>query len=109
MAGRVKRGEVRLVSFPAPDKTRPALVLTRDSALTVLTRVTVAPITTTVRGIPSEVILTVEDGMKATCAVNLDNVTTIPQRILGRRVAQLGAERMRQVCGALAFAVGCDA
>lgn len=109
MAGRVRRGEIRLVSFPAPDKKRPALVLTRDSALAVLARVTVAPITTTVRGIPSEVVLTVEDGMKTTCAVNLDNVVTIPQRILGRRVSQLRPERLRQVCAALAFAVGCDA
>jgi mRNA interferase MazF len=108
MAGRVRRGEIRLVSFPAPDKKRPALVLTRDSAIAVLTRVTVAPITTTVRGIPSEVVLTVDDGMKATCAVNLDNVATIPQRVLGRRVAQLGPERMREVCAALSFAVGCD-
>ena len=105
----MKRGEVRLVSFPAPDKSRPALVLTRDSVLGVLARVTVAPITTTIRGIPSEVVLTAEDGMKSTCAVSLDNVSTIPRRILGRRLAQLGPERMREVCGALAFAVGCDA
>lgn len=109
MAGRVKRGEVRLVSFPAPDKTRPVLVLTRESVLSLLARVTVAPITTTVRGIPSEVVLTVEDGMKSPCAVNLDNVATVPRRILGRRVSQLGPERMREVCNALAFALGCDA
>jgi len=99
---------VRLVSFPAPDKKRPALILTRDSAIALLTRVTVAPITTTIRGIPSEVVLTVDDGMKAPCAVNLDNVATIPQRALGRRVAQLSPERMREVCAALGFAVGCD-
>jgi mRNA interferase MazF len=107
VAGRLRRGEIRLVKFPPPDKQRPALVLTRDSGLSVLNRVTIAPITSTVRGIPTEVVLTPDDGMKATCAVNLDNVTTIARAGLGRRVAALGPERMREVCAALAFAVGC--
>ena len=107
MAGRVKRGEIRLVAFPAPDKQRPVVVLTRDSILGTLARVTVAPITSTVRGIPTEVVLGTDDGLKDLCAVNLDNVTTIPQRLLGRRVAALGPDRLRQVCVALAFAVGC--
>jgi mRNA interferase MazF len=108
MAGGLERGEVRLFRFPPPAKQRPVLVLTRGSALRYLTRVTVAPITSTVRGVPSEVPLGVEDGMKTACAVNLHNVVTVPQSALGRRLARLGPARMREVCLALAFALGCD-
>ena len=108
MAGRLERGEVRLYRFPAPDKARPVLILTRGSALGYLSRVTVAPITSTVRGVPSEVVLGTDDGMKQVCAVNLHNLITVPQASLGRRLAQLTPERLRQVCVALAFAIGCD-
>jgi mRNA interferase MazF len=108
VAGGLERGEVRLFRFPSPDKQRPVLVLTRGSALRYLSRVTVAPITSTMRGVPSEVRLGSEDGMKGACAVNLHNVVTVPQAGLGRRVATLGSARMREVCAALAFALGCD-
>lgn len=108
MAGRVERGEIRLVRFPAPDKERPVLVLTRSSVLAYLSRATVAPITSTIRGVPSEVALGTEDGMKQACVVNLHNVMTVSREVLGRRVAALSSERMKQVCAALAFALGCD-
>jgi mRNA interferase MazF len=108
VAGGLIRGEVRLVRFPTPDKPRPALVLTRDSALGYLTRVTVAPITSTIRGVPSEVALGPDDGMKQACAVNLHNVVTVRKDLLGRRVCQLDAARMREVCTALGFALGCE-
>ena len=107
MAGRLARGEVRLYRFPPPDKERPVLILTRRSALGYLARVTVAPITSTIRGVPSEVALGIEDGMKQPCAVNLHNVVTVATDGLGRRVAQLQPDRMRQVCAALAFALEC--
>lgn len=109
MAGGLERGEVRLFRFPPPDKQRPVLVLTRGSALQYLSRVTVAPITSTIRGVPSEVLLGPEDGMRNACVANLHNVVTVPQSGLGRRVATLGRARMREVCAALAFALGCDA
>jgi mRNA interferase MazF len=108
VAGGIERGEVRLFRFPAPDKQRPVLVLTRASAIDYLARVTVAPITSTIRGVPSEVPLGTEDGMKQPCAVNLHNVVTVPKANLGRRVARLGALRMQEICAALAFAIGCD-
>ena len=108
MAGRLERGEVRLYRFASPDKERPVLVLTRRSSLGYLARVTVAPITSTIRGVPSEVALGIEDGMRQLCAVNLHNVVTIAKDGLGRRLAQLGPDRMRQVCAALAFALECD-
>jgi mRNA interferase MazF len=73
-----------------------------------LSRVTVAPITSTVRGSPSEVILGIEDGLKGTCAVNLDQTITVPKKHIGRWVASLRRERMREVCVALGFALGCE-
>ena len=108
MAGTVARGDVRLYHFAPPDKKRPVVVLTRDSAIAYLSTVTVAPITSTIRGVPSEVVLNEEDGMKAPCAVNLHNAVTISQNRLGRRVAQLSSWRMREVCAALRFSLGCD-
>src|SRR5438093_13376563 len=109
MAGRLGRGEVRLFRFPAPDQERPVLILTRGSGLDYLSRVTVAPITSTVRGVPSEVVLGPEDGMKHVCAVNLHNVVTVAQSAVGRRLVQLTPPRMREVCAAVGFALGCDA
>ncbi|HEX4952729.1 MAG TPA: type II toxin-antitoxin system PemK/MazF family toxin [Thermoanaerobaculia bacterium] len=108
MARDLERGEIRLCSFPGPDKQRPVLVLTRGPAIRYLSRVTVAPITSTVRGAPSEVLLDLEDGMKHTCAANLHNLVTVAQDSLGPRLGQLRPERMREVCTALAFALGCD-
>ena len=108
MARRLSRGEIRMHRFAAPDKERPVLVLTRDSALDYLSTATVAPVTSTIRGVPSEVVLGIEEGMKGPCAVNLHNAVTVDQRKLGRQVAQLGPGRMREICAALGFSVGCD-
>lgn len=108
MAGRIARGDVRLYQFAPPDKKRPVLVLTRESALGYLSTSTVAPITSTIRGVPSEVVLGEEDGMKAACAVNLHNAVTVSKERLGKRVAHLNASRMDEVCAALRFALGCD-
>ena len=107
MAATLTRGDVRLCKFPAPDKQRPVLILTRTAAIGHLSTVTVAPITSTVRGVPSEVILNIDDGMKGPCAVNLHNAVTIAQSRLGRRVSGLNAARMDEVCAALRFALGC--
>ncbi|MGD0522210.1 MAG: type II toxin-antitoxin system PemK/MazF family toxin [Terracidiphilus sp.] len=108
MAGRVTRGDIRLYNFAPPDKKRPVVVLTRDSAIAYLSTVTVAPVTSTIRGVPSEVVLNEEDGMKASCAVNLHNAITIHQDRLGKRVAQLSSLRMNEICAALRFSLGCD-
>lgn len=109
MANRIARGDVRLYSFAPPDKKRPVVVLTRNSAIAYLSTVTVAPITSAIRGVPSEVLLNEEDGMKGTCAVNLHNPVTVVQDRLGKRVAQLGSMRMQEICAALRFSLGCDA
>jgi len=96
-----------LCQFAPPDKQRPVLVLTRDSAIGHLATVTVAPVTSTIRGVPSEVILDIDDGMKGRCAVNLHNVVTVAQKRLGRRVANLSTARIEEVCVALRFSLGC--
>ena len=108
MAARLARGDIRLYNFNPPDKKRPVVVLTRDSALAYLGTATVAPITSTIRGVPSEVLLNEEDGMKAPCAVNLHNLVTVNQDRLGKRVAQLSTLRMQEICAALSFSLGCD-
>jgi mRNA interferase MazF len=107
MAGAIARGDIRLYRFPRPDKQRPVVVLTRESAIGYLSTVSVAPITPTIRGVPSEVCLSGADGMKNACAVNLHNVVTVSKAHLGRRVAGLSPERMKEICAALGFALGC--
>lgn len=109
MAGRIARGEIRLYRFPPPGKARPVLILTRPSAIGYLARVTIAPVTSTIRNVPSEVVLSSDDGMKKPCAVNLHNVITVRKDDIGRRLAHLSDERMEEVCRALAFSLGCDA
>lgn len=108
MASGIARGDVRLYHFAPPDKKRPVVVLTRDSVIGYLSTVTVAPITSTVRGVPSEVVLSEEDGMKTTCAVNLHHAVTVSQERLGKRVARLSVRRMNEICAALRFSLGCD-
>jgi mRNA-degrading endonuclease toxin of MazEF toxin-antitoxin module len=61
------------------------------------------------RGVPSEVALDEKDGMNGPCAVNLHNAVTVSQGHLGRRVARLSDDRLREVCAALRFSLGCDA
>jgi mRNA interferase MazF len=108
VAGGIARGDVRLYQFAPADKKRPVVVLTRDSAVGYLSTVTVAPITSTIRGVPSEVVLSEEDGMKASCAVNLHHAVTVSQERLGKRVARLSTPRMNEICAALRFSLGCD-
>jgi mRNA interferase MazF len=104
----VSRGDIRLYRFSPPDKSRPVIVLTRDSALRYLSTATVAPTTSSTRGVPSEVTLTGEDGMKHPCAVNLHIAVTVSQQRLSKRVARLGPQRMREICSALRLSLGCD-
>ncbi|MCK4448808.1 MAG: type II toxin-antitoxin system PemK/MazF family toxin, partial [Candidatus Marinimicrobia bacterium] len=73
----MKRGEIRWYKFNAPDKKRPVIILTRDSMLAYLGEISVAPVTATIRDIPSEVILSQEDGMKKDCAINCDHIQTV--------------------------------
>jgi mRNA interferase MazF len=102
----MKRGEVRWYVFSRPDKKRPVVILTRDSALEFLGEVTVAPITSTIRDIPSEVLLTRADGMSRDCAVNLDHIQTVSKGKIGSLIATLTAGKIEQLRSSLLFALG---
>ena len=102
----MRRGEVRWYPFGRPDKRRPVLILTRDSSLEYLNETTVAPVTRTIRDIPSEIILTIADGMSEECAINLDHVQTVSKNKLGAVITTLSEEKMKSVRRALLFALG---
>ncbi len=105
----MRRAEIRWYRFRAPDKRRPILILTRTPALSFLTGIVVASITSTVRDIPSEVLLTPdEDGVQTVCAVNLDNVYTVEKSKVGTVISALSPHRMQEVDWALCFALGID-
>lgn len=101
----MKRGEVRWYKFQLPDKNRPVLILTRDSILEYLGEVTVAPITSTIRDIPSEVFLSKENGMLKDCAINCDHIQTVSKEKIGSQITTLSSEKMDQVRNAILFAL----
>ena len=96
-----------MYAFGAHDTRRPVLVIARQDVIGLLHTVMVAPITSTVRGAPSEVIVGVAEGLKHDSAVNLDHVQTVEQARLTRRLGHLGLSKMHEVCRALAIAAGC--
>ncbi len=108
MARVIRRGDIWLCDLPSPDKRRPVLVLTRDSAVLALHRVVVAPVTSTMRGLPSEVALGVAEGLKAPCVANLDHVTSVSKAALSVWVGAASDQTMQQACAALAFALACS-
>jgi mRNA interferase MazF len=104
----MRRGEIRWYTFAPPDKRRPVLVLTRNSAVGLMNSLTVAPITSTMRGIPSEVFVGPAEGLATECAVNLDHLQTVPKANLGALIGALSPDRMIEVQRAVAFALGFD-
>ena len=102
------RGDVVWHKFKEPDKTRPVLILTRNEAIPELNALTVVPITTTIRDVLSQVILTEEDGMREVCALNLDLIQTVPRNKLGSQIIHLTEERTTEVFEAIKFAFGYD-
>jgi mRNA interferase MazF len=101
----MKHGEIRWYRFEKPDKKRPVLILTRDSVLEYLGEVTIAPITSTVRNIPSEVYLSKADGMPRDCAVNCDHLQTVPKGKIGSLIISLPPAKMVDVGRAIRFAL----
>lgn len=108
MAREVTRGAIWTYRFKAPDKRRPVLVLSRDEVIGLLHTVMVAPITSTIYGAPSEVIVGVDEGLKRQSAVNLDHIQTVERARLVSYMGSLGPSKMRAVCRALAVATGCS-
>lgn len=105
----MNQGDVYWYTFRVPDKRRPVVILTRNSAIPFLTGITIAPITSTTRGIPSEVILTPLDGLLNDCAANFDNIQTVQKAHIGGFITHLRPAKMREVRTAIEFALGFDA
>lgn len=102
----MRRGEIYWVRFPKPAGTRPAVLVSRDEAYAVRTRVTVVPVSRTVRGIPTEVRLGPADGLPKAGAANADEIVTIPRDLLDRRIAALARARLQELDEAIRFALG---
>lgn len=106
MSAGVRGREIWWMEHPELGR-RPALVLTRPAAIDVLRSVVVVPATRTIRGLPSELTLDVEDGLPMRCALSFDNLGTVPKALLTERIARLDPMRERELCAALAAATGC--
>ena len=101
----MKWGEVRWYKFKSPDKKRPVVILTRDSILEYLCEVTVAPVTSTIRAIPSEVFLSRQDGMHKDCAINCDHIQTVSKSKVGSLITTLSKEKLGEIRKAICFAL----
>jgi len=107
MAGRMNRGEIWLHTFAAPDKRRPVLIISRQSVIPLLRTVIVAPVTSAIRGVPSEVRVGIDEGLKNESVVNLDHVQTVERHKLRHFVGSLSPAKMKEVCRALVAATDC--
>jgi mRNA interferase MazF len=102
----MRRGEIWWAELPAPAGRRPVVLLSRNEAYAVRELVTVAPVTTRIRGIPTEVPLGSGEGLPKACVVNLDTITTIPRRALTAAIGPLPADKLMAVEQSLMFALG---
>ena len=102
----MKRGEIWWAELDPPAGRRPVLLLSRDEAYTIRELIIVAPVTTRIRHIPSEVPLGPEDGLPKPCVVNLDTITTIARASLRDKLTTLSPEKLKAVEVALHFALG---
>jgi mRNA interferase MazF len=102
----MKRGEVRWYEFDYPDKRRPVVILTRDSAIGYLASITVAPVTMTIRSVPSEALLSREEGLSTECAANLHSLQTVPKGKIGALITALSERKLAEIETALLFALG---
>ncbi len=100
------RGEIWWAKLPLPAGRRPVVLLSRDEAYNVRKLVTIAPVTTRIRGIASEVPLGAEDGLPRKCVANLDTITTIPKESLTERIGLLSSKKMQSLDVAIRFALG---
>jgi len=99
----MRRGEVWWAELPLPIGRRPVVLLSRDEAYAVRNAVTVAEVTTTIRGIPVEVVLGPEDGLPKRCVINVDTLVTIRKELLLERITLLGSEKIKQIDRAIKF------
>lgn len=101
----MRRGEVRWYKFKSPDKKRPVVILTRNAIVDYLGEVTVAPITSVIRDIPSEVFLSRQEGMQIDCAINCDHLQTVSRDKIGSLITTLSKEKLAELRNAICFAL----
>lgn len=99
---------MREICLAKLDKTRPVLVLTRDAARHAMSKVTIAPVTSTVKGLSSEVAVGPANGLDHPCVVSLDNILTVPVSCLGRTLGFLHAHQERELAEAMVLAFDLD-
>ena len=104
----MRRGEVWWAKQPEPIGKRPVVLLSRDEAYRVRNSATIAQITSTIRNIPVEVLLSEKDGLPKKCVVNLDTITTIRKAILLERICSLNAEKIAQIDKAIKFTLALE-
>jgi len=104
----VRRGETWWAELEPPAGRRPVVLLSRDEAYSVRSLIIVAPITTRIRRIASEVPLGTDDRMPQDCVANLDTITTIPKDCLKSRITTLSTKKLREVEAAIRFALGME-
>ncbi len=104
----MKHGDVFYYEFQSPDKRRLVVILTRTSAISFLHSVTIAPITSTIRGIPTEVMLSPTEGFANDSVISLDNIQTVPKAKLKTYLTHLSPAKLQAVHRAISFALGFD-
>jgi mRNA interferase MazF len=104
----MRRGEIWWAELESPTGRRPVVLLSRDEAYSVRCLVIVAPVTTRIRNIPSEVSLGIDDGMTQDCVANLDTITTIPKDCLRSRLTTLSTRKLKEIEAAIHFALGLE-
>lgn len=102
----MNRGEIRWYTFRPPDKRRPVLILTRDEVIDRLNEIIVAPVTRTIRGLSTELLLTPEEGMPVLCAVNFDHLALAQRERIGALICHLPEARWPEVRRAILLACG---
>jgi len=104
----VRRGEIWWAELEPPIGRRPVVLLSRNEAYNVRSLVIVAPVTTRIRHIPSEVPLGIDDGVPQDCVANLDTITTIPKDCLQSRLTILSTKKLKEIESAICFALGME-
>ena len=102
----IRQGEIWLIEEPSA-KARPGLVLVRNEAIDLLTNVTVAPLTRTIRGIPTEVAISRGEGLAFDCVATFDNIKSVPRALLTRRLGRIDPGRWHEVCSAMRASIAC--
>ena len=104
----IQRGDIRWFRFNSPDKRRPVVVLGRDDLVPSLSQIPVIPISTQIRGLPWEVILSPDEGMPTNCVLKPEWIQSVERALLGARIASFPTQRWQEVRESLLLALGLD-